>query len=62
MDTDAVCRLSHADIRAYVIDVLEQCKGYSGFAFGTGNAIADYVPYENYAEMVLTARKWRGDA
>ncbi|MFZ2781621.1 MAG: uroporphyrinogen decarboxylase family protein [Rectinemataceae bacterium] len=60
-DTDCLVRLSPADIKPYVLDVIGRCVGHGGFAFGSGNSIPDYVPAEGYLAMVETVREWRGD-
>ena len=60
-DTDCLVRLSPADIKPNVLDVIERCVGHGGFAFGSGNSIPDYVPAEGYLAMVETVREWRGD-
>lgn len=61
IDTDAVCRLSEAEMREYISDVVSQCRGHGGFAFGSGNSIPDYVPVEGYRTMVRILRELRGD-
>jgi len=61
IDTDALCRLSRLEVREYVNDTLERSKGRGGIAFGSGNSIPDYVPAENYLEMVNTVRRYRGE-
>lgn len=61
VDTDALCRLSEGEIRAYVLDVLRQCRGHGGLAFGSGNSIPDYVPPTGYLAMINTLREYRGD-
>ncbi len=61
IDTDAVCRLSAADMREYILDVIRQIVGHGGFAFGSGNSIPDYVPVEGYLNMVSTVREYRGE-
>lgn len=35
--------------------LLEQTQTFGGYALGSGNSIADYVPVENYFAMVLAA-------
>ena len=45
----------------YIHDVIRKCKGHGGFAFGTGNSIPDYVPAENYLNMINIVRECRGD-
>jgi len=62
IDTDAVCRLSVPEIREYVTDVLKQCEGRGGIAFGSGNSIPNYVPVDNYVEMVNAVRRYRGES
>ncbi|MEG1012981.1 MAG: uroporphyrinogen decarboxylase family protein [Clostridia bacterium] len=61
IDTDAVCRLDSPSLKAYIVHVLDQCVGHGGFAFGSGNSIPDYVPAENYLEMIRVVREYRGD-
>ena len=61
LDTDMVCRADKKTIREYSLEVLNKCAGRNGFAFGTGNAIADYVPADNWLTMVETAREFRGE-
>lgn len=61
IDTDAVCALDAAAMREYIHDVIRQCAGKGGFAFGSGNSIPDYVPVSGYLQMVETVRKFRGD-
>ena len=61
IDTDAVCQLDAAAMRDYIHDVIRQCAGRGGFAFGSGNSIPDYVPVEGYLTMIRTIREFRGD-
>lgn len=61
IDTDAVCRLPHDQLKAYITGVIDDCKGHGGFAFGSGNSIPDYVPAENYLAMINIVREYRGD-
>lgn len=48
-------------MREYISDVVSQCRGHGGFAFGSGNSIPDYVPAEGYRTMVRILRELRGD-
>lgn len=61
IDTDAVCRLNKTEMKEYIIDVVNQCVGHGGFAFGSGNSIPEYVPVEGYLNMVEIIREYRGD-
>lgn len=61
IDTDAVCQLDEHRMRDYILDVIRQCEGKGGFAFGSGNSIPDYVPIEGYLAMNHTVRDYRGD-
>lgn len=61
IDTDAVCRLDDADMRQYITDVVQQCRGHGGFAFGSGNSIPDYVPAEGFLRMNDIIRSLRGE-
>ncbi len=61
IDTDVICGYSPEQIREYVHDCLNKCKGKGGIAFGCGNSIPDYVPTEGYVAMNNAVREWRGD-
>lgn len=43
IDIYAVCRLGRQEMREYISDVVKQCRGQGGFAFGSGNSIPPYV-------------------
>ena len=61
IDMDVLCQLPVTDIRSHVHDILDRCKNGGGIAFSTGNSIPDYVPVDNYAEMVEAVRVYRGE-
>ena len=61
IDTDAVCRLSEPEMRAYITEVVQKCVGHGGFAFGSGNSIPDYVPVEGFLAMNRIIRSLRGE-
>lgn len=61
IDTDAVCQLDKAQMKEYITDVVSKCKGHGGFAFSSGNSIPNYVPVQNYVNMVEIVRELRGD-
>lgn len=62
IDTDAVCRLSRTEMKEYIGDVVNQCKGKGGFAFGSGNSIPDYVPIDQFIMMNEIIRELRGES
>lgn len=59
LDVNAVCNYSKAELKEYIGDVIAKCKGHGGFAIGTGNSIPDYVPIENYLNMIEIIREYR---
>lgn len=61
VDTDVLCQKPEEDIKAYVRNVIEQSTGHRGFAVGSGNSIADYVPVSGYLAMVEETRRARGE-
>ncbi|GAB1484520.1 hypothetical protein MASR2M78_33380 [Treponema sp.] len=61
VDMDLLCRESPAGIRDYVGEILNLASAYPGFALGSGNQIADYVPPEGFLAMVETVRRFRGE-
>jgi len=60
IDTDAVCRLDKAEMTEYIEAVLNKCTGHGGFAFSSGNSIPNYVPLQNYLNMIEIVRNYRG--
>ena len=61
IDLDVVCRADRAEMREYIHTMIDKCKGHGGFAFGTGNSIADYVSPDGFLAMVEIVREYRGD-
>ena len=55
-DVDRLCRSSVAEIQDYTERLLADCAD-GGYALGSGNSIADYVPTDNYLTMLETG--WR---
>jgi len=51
-DMDKLCRMSADQVRAHVRFLLEQCAPGGGWALGTGNSVARYVPVENFLAML----------
>jgi hypothetical protein len=58
-DMDKIATLPEADLRIYLRGILETCTPEGGFAFGSGNSIANYVPLQNYAILLEEARQWK---
>lgn len=61
IDTDAVCRLDPKAMYEYIENVVRQCVGHGGFAFGSGNSIPNYVPAEGFLSMNDAIRRLRGE-
>lgn len=61
IDMDCLCELNRKSMDEYITNVVVRCTGHGGFAFGTGNSIADYVPPEGYLNMIEIVRHIRGD-
>lgn len=51
-DMDKICRMSQQEIRAHTRFLIEKCAPGGGWALGTGNSVADYVPVENFLAML----------
>lgn len=60
-DVDVICKSDRQVLKEYIVDVIRQCEGHGGIAFGTGNSIPDYVPAEAYQNMIEIVREYRGD-
>jgi len=58
VDMDFLCRHTEDEVRAYTRRVLEQCAPGGGYALGTGNSVANYIPVKNYLAMLDEGRKF----
>lgn len=58
-DVDRLCRSSEEDIRAHTRHLLSLGTD-GGYALGTGNSVAQFIPLKNYAAMMDEAWKLRG--
>lgn len=52
VDLDALIRLPEEDLRRYMRGILEALAPRGGFALGSGNSIANYVPLKKYLVML----------
>ncbi len=57
MDVDFLCRADEAAVRAHVDAVLAECAPGGGYALGTGNSVANYIPIRNFLAMLDEGRK-----
>ncbi len=51
-DVDRLCRSDEAEIRAHTRLLLDTCGRDGGYALGSGNSIAKYVPVPSYLTML----------
>lgn len=61
IDVDVVCSADRQEMKEYIYDVIRKSEGHGGFAFGTGNSVPEYVPAENYLNMIEIVREYRGE-
>jgi uroporphyrinogen decarboxylase len=59
VDMDILTRSSVDECRAAVRDVLARCAPGGGYALGSGNTVANYLPSANYLAMVEEGLAWR---
>lgn len=52
IDLDFICRATPDEVYARAEALLAQTADRGGYALGTGNSVADYVPVENYFAMI----------
>ena len=52
LDIDLMCRSTEEEVRARTRHILEVCSKGGGFAMGTGNSVANYIPLKNYYAML----------
>jgi len=51
-DMDKISRMSVDEVRAHTRFLIERCAPGGGWALGTGNSVANYVPVENFLAML----------
>lgn len=59
VDVDFLCRSSEKEVRAYTRRVITECEPGGGYALGTGNTVANYIPVQNYLAMVEEGLSFR---
>jgi uroporphyrinogen decarboxylase len=59
IDMDVLCRYDEAHVRTYTRRVIEACAPGGGWALGTGNTVANYIPLKNYLAMLDEGRNFR---
>lgn len=57
IDIDFLCRASEDEVRKRTREVLEACMPGGGYALGTGNSVANYIPVENF--LVMLDEGWK---
>lgn len=58
LDMDLMARGSETEVRRRTREILDVCGLQGGYALGTGNSVADYVPVKNFQAMLDEGRKW----
>jgi uroporphyrinogen decarboxylase len=54
-DMNKICLMEPDDVRKHVRFLIDSCAANGGYAFGTGNSVANYVPVENFLTAVEEA-------
>jgi len=57
-DMNKICMLSLDEIRKHTRFLIDKCASNGGFAIGTGNSVANYVPPENFLTMLEEAYQY----
>ena len=52
VDIDFLCRANEEELREYIDKIIRICAPGGGFAIGTGNSVANYVPVKNFLVML----------
>jgi uroporphyrinogen decarboxylase len=58
VDVDFLCRATEEEVRAYVRDLIDACGPGGGWALGTGNSVANYIPVKNFLAMLDEGRRY----
>ena len=56
LDVDFLCRSNEDAVRARTRKLIEDCAPGGGWALGTGNSVANYIPVRNYLAMLAEGR------
>ena len=59
IDVDFMCRASEDQIRERVRETLDVCMPGGGYCLGSGNSVANYIPFRHYMAMMEEGRNWR---
>ncbi|HUT23756.1 MAG TPA: uroporphyrinogen decarboxylase family protein [Sumerlaeia bacterium] len=51
-DVDKLCRMTPEEVRAHTRTLVKRCGPGGGWALGTGNSVANYIPVENFLAMI----------
>lgn len=57
VDMNFLCTSGPDQVRRYVRDVIAACGPGGGYALGTGNSVANYVPLENFLALLDEGRR-----
>jgi uroporphyrinogen decarboxylase len=57
IDMDLLCRATEKQVRERVREVIDVCGPGGGYALGTGNTVANYVPVRNFLAMLDEGRR-----
>jgi uroporphyrinogen decarboxylase len=57
VDMDVLCRGTEEQVRAYTRRCIEECLPGGGWALGSGNTIANYMPPANFLAMLDEAKQ-----
>ncbi len=60
IDVDFLCQSSPSEIKEHTKRTLEVCAQDGGYAAGSGNTIAGYVPVQSYLAMVEAVNEFNG--
>lgn len=58
IDVDYLCRATPDQVKQRVRKTLEDCASGGGYALGTGNSVANYIPVENFLAMLEGGREF----
>jgi len=57
IDVDVLARCTEEEVRRYTRRVIEECAPGGGWALGSGNSVANYIPVRNFLAMLDEGRQ-----
>jgi uroporphyrinogen decarboxylase len=59
VDVGVLCTATEENLRRYARGILDTCMAGGGYAFGSGNSVANYIPVASFMAMMDEGARWQ---